>query len=241
MREIYRKLEDGVLVRIEVDLDASALKKTSPWLFSVFIKYDAFNEEMNDYEEFLETKESLIIALEHGKKAKYAGMRVVDGWSELYFYAPSSKELDLIVSKMLGQTSYKHESNVVKDTKWNFYEVQLLPSELEFHHIQSEKIISLLEEEEDEINSPREVEHYAVFDTATQRDRFVDNAQKIGFEFKDEISTEEYDHGVVVVKVHMPTQEEVKKVVEELFAEIKKERGFYEGWSTILIEKEENI
>jgi len=79
------------------------------------------------------------------------------------------------------------------------------------------------------------VEHYAVFDTDTQKERFLKTALEAGFSYKDDISTEEYEHGVALLKEHNITDEEVKKVVTELYELIKKEHGFYEGWSTTLV------
>ena len=59
-----------------------------------------------------------------------------------------------------------------------------------------------------------------------------------GFSFKDDIESEDFEHGVALVKEHSLTSEEVRKVVEELFESVKKEKGFYEGWSTFLVEEE---
>lgn len=238
MREIFKKIVDGDEVNIEFETDAPLYKKENPWLFSVFIKYAGLTED--GHEDFLESKESLIIALEHTNRAKYVGSRIVEGWHEFYFYSCDAKELNAIVAKMLSSTDYLYESNVVRDTKWNFYETQLFPTELEEHHIESEKIIFLLKEEEDDLTVEREVEHYAVFDTATQKERFIEDAKELGFAFKDDIATDEYEHGVALVKFHMPREAEVQKVVEELFALIKKEHGYYEGWSTTLANEEEN-
>jgi hypothetical protein len=238
MREYFQRMEDGVKVNIEVDMNAFAYSEKFSWLFSVFVKYDALEENSEAYEEFLETKESLIIALEHGNRAKFAGMRIVEGWSEFYFYASSSKELDLIVAKMLNPSDYAYESNVVKDAKWDFNYKNLSPTELEQAHIQSEKIIFLLEEEGDAIGVSRPVEHYVSFETPTQKNRFVNTLDIEGFSFKDEIESEDFEHGIALVKEHSVTSEEVRKVVEELFASVKKEKGFYEGWSTVLVEEE---
>jgi len=230
MREIYNN--------IEFDEEALNYKSENRWLFSVFVKYDSFDESQQGYEEFLETKESLIIAIEYEGTAKYVGARVVDGWSEFYFYTSVTKGFSSTVSAILSPSKYVYESNIVRDNKWNFYETQLLPSELESHHIVSAKIAFLLAEEDDDIEVVRDVEHYAVFDTDTQKDRFKELAIDAGFEYKDDISTEEYEHGVAFIKKHNITDLEVKKVVTELYELIKKERGYYEGWSTTLVSKE---
>jgi len=235
MRDTFRRVQDGENLDIEVDLDVIEHKDELPWLFSVFVKSERFEDDSQEYEEFLETKESLIIALAYEDMAKYAGSRVVDGWSELYFYASSSKELNSMVSAILSPTNYVYESNVVRDTKWDFYLSQLSPSELEYHHIVSAKIIEELKSEGDELEIQRDVEHYVSFETPTQKNRFVNNLNVDGFSYKDDIAGDDFEHGVALIKKHSVTYEEVKKVVEELFLHVKKEHGFYEGWSTTLV------
>jgi len=237
MREIYTKIEDDQIATIEVNLDATEFKDTHPWLLSVFLKYDGFDESKTGYEEYLETKESLIIALEHENSAHYLGCRVVDGWSELYFCAKHSKGLEKVVNTILKTSDYVYESNVVKDTKWGFYETQLFPSELDFAHIQSAKIIFLLKEEGEDLDIQRDVEHYASFLTPTQKNKFINILLDLdlGYSFKDDISSDEFEHGVAFVKKHAVDEEAVKEVVQEIFAEIKKMQGYYEGWSTTLV------
>jgi len=238
MREFFSRVEDGSEIIIETDLNAYAYSNKYAWLLSVFIKFDALDESQEGFEEFLETKESLIIALEHEKRAKYVGGRVVDGWSELYFYALDSKGLDKIVSNILTPSRYIYESHTVRDTKWDFHHKNLTPNELELAHIQSEKIIYLLEEEGDNLEVPREVEHYVAFDTPTQKEKFLENLNLDGFVLKDEISSDEFENGIALLKEHSVTRDSLEKVVAELFELIKEYQGYYEGWSTTLVAKE---
>jgi len=238
MRDFFQRMEDNSLVSIEIDTTAFGYSTNNPWLFSVFIKFDSLDESAEGFEEFLETKESLIIALNVEDKAKYVGSRVVDGWSELYFYAPDSKSLDFIVSKILNPSNYIYESSVVRDAKWDFHHKNLVPTELEECHIQSEKIIFMLEEEGDDLSTPRTVEHYISFEVPTQKNRFINTLDLEGFNVKDDISHEEFEHGVALVKEQAVTSEVMKVEVEKLFKEIKKAKGFYEGWSTTLVNEE---
>lgn len=239
MREIFSRVEDSVLVNIEVEVDMEDYRDNYPWLYSLFVKPNNIKENSLGFEQFLELKESIIISLEHQDMAKYVGTRVCEGWHEFYFYAKDSKNLEAVSAVMLKESGYKYESNVVKDAKWGFYDKNIFPSELEFHDIQSHKIIFLLQEEGDELSISRDVEHYVSFDTATQKERFVNNALSCGFEFKDDVSSEEFEHGVALVKQHPVSEEEVKKVVEELYSLIKTEHGYYEGWSTVLVQKDD--
>jgi len=241
MREIFVRQEENEEVFIEIDLNAYAFSKKFSWLFSLFIKFDAKDESQDGFEEFLETKEALIIILEHNEQAKYVGSRMLDGWSELYFYADDSKGLDSTIAKILKPSNYIYESSVVRDSKWDFHHKNLSPTELEECHIQSQKIIFMLEEEEDDLEVIRPVEHYISFTTPTQKERFITNLALEGFSFKDEISSDEFEHGVALVKEHKVTSDELTKVINELFVEIKKENGFYEGWSTILANEVDNV
>jgi len=238
MREFFNRIEDGSLVAIEADVEIESQKELYPWLCSIFVKFGNIDKNFDSFELFFETKESLIVALEHESRAVYAGSRVKDDWNEFYFYAKDAKKLETIIAKMLKESGYKYESSVVKDAKWDFYHKNLFPSELEFCHIESDKIIFLLEEEGDKLDVKRDVEHYASFDTATQKDRFIASALLCGFEFKDDVSSEEFEHGVALVKEHSIQNDDVKSVVEELYGLIKKEFGYYEGWSTTLVDEQ---
>jgi len=234
MREFFTRVEDGSDVNIEIEMNAYGFSSDNPWLFSLFIKFTADDAQINGFEEFLDTKESLIIALEHQERAKYVGSRIVDGWSELYFYAKESKQLESIVTEILRGSSYIFESSVVKDAKWNFHHKNLAPSELELCHIESEKIIFLLQEEGDDLSVVRPVEHYVSFELPTQKNRFLNTLDLEGFVLKDEISSDEFEHGIALVKEHSVTSEVVREELRQLFEAIKKNQGYYEGWSTVL-------
>ena len=235
MRDFFQRLENGDLVNIEIDLNAFAYSSNNPWLFSVFIKFDGADAQIEGYDEFLETKEALIIALENEDKVKYVGTRIIDGWSEIYFYSQESKSLDSTVSKILQPSNYVFESSVVRDTKWDFHHKNLIPSELEQCNIESEKIIFMLEEEGDTLETARPVEHYLSFELPTQKNRFINSLDLEGYTLKDEISSEEFANGIALVKEHEVTSQRVQKEVALVFEAVKKCQGYYEGWSTTLV------
>lgn len=239
MREIFERIEDNSSTFYEVDMDAGEFKEGNAWLFSVFLKFDSSNETVDGFEEFLETKESLIIALESEGRVHYVGSRFVDGWNEFYFYSSDSKELNSMSTAILKESGYVYESNVVRDSKWKLYETQLFPTELEQHNIQTAKIIFLLEEEGDDLTVPRSVEHYVSFEMPTQKNRFINTLALDGFTLKDELDSEDFEHGVALVKEHAVTYEEATKVIAELFEFVKKEGGYYEGWSTTLVNSDD--
>ena len=109
---------------------------------------------------------------------------------------------------------------------------------MEVYFLESQKIIALLKDEGDDLTQEREVEHYAMFDTDSQKQRFLDAIVLKGFTFKDDLATQECAHGVALIKKHALDDESITEVVKELYESVKKEHGYYELWSTTLVEKE---
>ncbi len=236
MRELFVSADEKIDIEVELDIDEG--EKTFSWLFSLFINFDLEKKSQEEIEVFLEMKESIILILEKNSMVKYVGQRIIDSWVELYFYSLNSKNLQKSIIKYLSESSLQFESGVVRDTKWDFYTANLMPNELEYCFMESQKIINLLEEEGDNIDISREVEHYAMFETSTQKQRFIDSAIENGFKFKDDLSTDECEHGVALTKVHNLQTDTLNIVIKELHDRVKIERGYYELWSTVLVEAE---
>jgi hypothetical protein len=224
MIENYVNTTEDFSVEVELEIDEDV--QTYPWLFSLFIEKEIDNDIKNEIIEIVEKKPFV----------KYVGMRFIDGWSELYFYSLNSKNIQKEIHPYLQSKSYNFESGVVKDAKWEFYQGNLEPNELEFLMIESQKIVDMLANEGDDITKEREVEHYVMFETQTQMQRFVKNSEALGFVLKDEISNDECEYGVALVKVHNLEYKTLIDTIDELSSFAKKEHGFYELWSTTLVE-----
>ena len=234
MRELFKNNEDNISIEVELEIDE--MQKDFPWLFSLFLKFDLQKESLEKVDEFYEMKESVILSLENNSLVKYVGQRSIDGWVELYFYALNSKNLLDKIKTYLNESKLMFEQGVVRDTKWDFYTANLMPSELEYCFMESQKIVEILEEEGDNSSLSREVEHYAMFDTDSQKQRFVEVMKSYGFSFKDDISTDECAHGVALIKEHTLDEETIRETIAQLYEAVKVEHGFYELWSTTLVE-----
>lgn len=235
MREFFKSDEDNIDIEVELEIDE--IQREFPWLFSLFIKFDLEKQSEEKLEEFYEMKESIILTQEKNSLVKYVGQRSIDGWVELYFYALNSKNLLEPIKSYLTQSNLMFEQGVVRDTKWDFYTANLIPSELEFCFMESQKIVELLEEEGDDISEVREVEHYAMFETSTQKERFANAMVENGYIYKDDISTDECEHGVALLKTHNLQENTLRDIIKELYDAAKVEHGFYELWSTTLVDK----
>ncbi|SFV49818.1 Putative cytoplasmic protein [hydrothermal vent metagenome] len=217
---------------IEVNLGEIRNISELEYLISVFVKFDALKEDNEKVEEFLDFKESVIDMLQD--EAVYIGMRVIDGWSEFYFYSKESKGIEQKVASIFRESGYAYEISITKDSRWDFYYNNLFPTDLEMYLIYSKKSVLQMMAEGDDLLKPREVEHYVSFDTESQKDRFVSEVEKIGFAYKDEIDSKELPHAVALAKVHALDQDSLEKNIGELLKLIKKDHGHYELWSAPL-------
>ena len=223
-------IRDGVF--IEVNLGDIRNESELEYLISVFVKFNALHEEVEKIEAFLDFKEQVIEALE--KMAVYIGMRVVDGWSEFYFYSKESKGIEQKISAIFSGSGYVYETSVVRDNKWDFYYKNLFPSDLEMYLIYSKKIVLQMMAEGDDLSVPREVEHYVSFDTQSQKERFLRSIEEIGFHYKDDVDNKELAHAVAITKEHALDQDSLKQNISDLLELVKKDHGRYELWSAPL-------
>ena len=229
---IEKYIKDDIF--IEVNLGDIRFAKEMEYLISVFVKFDAMHEDIDDVEDFLEFKETLIDSL--GVDTEYVGMRIVDGWSEFYFYAKDSKGTEQKVAAIFRDSGYIYETSIVKDPRWNFYYKNLFPSDLEMYLIYSKKIVLQMMAEGDVLAIPREVEHYVSFDTASQKKRFLENIKEIGFAYKDDIDNKELEHAVAITKTHALDQDSLRKNIKQLVDLVAKDHGKYELWSSTVVQ-----
>jgi regulator of RNase E activity RraB len=227
---LEKYMRDGTF--IEVNLGDIRNDNNLEYLVSVFIKFNALHEDIEEVEEFLNFKEELIEKL--ADTAVYIGMRVIDGWSEFYFYSKDSKGIEQKVASIFSGSGYVYETSITKDNKWDFYYKNLFPSDLEMYLIYSKKIVLQMMAEGDNLIAPREVEHYVSFDTASQKERFVKNVEKIGFRYKDDIDNKELAHAVAITKEHALDQDSLQTTISELLKLVKQDHGRYELWSSTI-------
>lgn len=234
---LYYTDEDGARVFVQDFYPDENIYEQKHTLLYVFIKFNADNEELLVIEKKI---------LDKSKKLDldYVGCRVIDGWVEFYYYGESAKGFENALNEAL-KPKHQFESGNRKDKKYETYYKMLLPNEKEYNAIQSEAIISELEESGCDLNAEHRVEHHAVFMTSSQRKRFINNIEEEGFaflqEFIDEKAEDDFVYGVVFTKLSALSLDIINEQTESIFPLIKLEHGRYEGWGTQAVSELENI
>lgn len=211
----------------EIDEYEIDLYKTLLW---AFIKID--NKFDMD-----SLKSDVIEGVTSSLNAHYGGSKEEDGWLELYFYAQHAKKFEnTVVLALAKYLNIGYELGNSKDGKFKHFETILYPNELQLQQIQTTHILDALKDEGDDLSNPREVEHYAFFQTEAQCERLIRKMQDRGFSLKDSHKDETREHAYCAVLCNVQSVEfdDIFKSLKEVYDSVKVEHGIYEGWSTTL-------
>jgi uncharacterized protein (TIGR01619 family) len=229
----------AVMTELEMDYIEMAPQEERPWLLWAFLKMKEVDEQGFPTASELSTLHEVTLSLEEalGREldAVYVGQKYAEGWLELYFYAPTAKKFQSIVTEH-ASSHYVFDTGSARDAKWEHYRFRLYPDALMLQQIQSRDIIEELREAGDDLSQPREVEHYLQFQTEANAKRAGERLALEGFTFKEITydSSEEYAHALTLTKEHVIDAPLLGELASTLIAAASKEHGLYAGWSTVL-------
>ena len=239
MIEYYITTSDESSVKTELEMDYldGAPQSERPWLLWAFLKMNEVGEDglptASESAKLKSVTETLKETLSSQIDAINVGQKYEDGWLELYFYAPTAKKFQSLISKVIG-SDYISDTGSTKDAKWEHYLYTLYPSALMLQQVQSRHIIDELKEEGDDLTKVREVEHYMGFLTETQAKRVSETLYLHGFKEKEISynSSEEYGNTLIMTQEHAIDTELLEELAFLLITTAENEHGIYAGWST---------
>ena len=242
MFDYYTLVDDGNAVRTELDLSLieEAPQDERGWLAWLFIKIKSPDEMQwcseHECELLLKIQQRLSNVIAEKLDGVMAGVRMQEGWQEFYFYLPTAKKFENSAAEVMRSfEGYAYDTGTTKDRKWDKYRRELYPDAMMAQQIDSRYIINELEEEGDDINVERNVEHYLFFQTMAQAVRAAESLGESGFTLKEEMEQDgTYAYGIVMTKIHAVNEETLMQETLGLFQAAAKEHGVYEGWSTTL-------
>ena len=168
--------------------------------------------------------------------ATLSGVRMLDGWMEIYYYLPAEKNFENRVRDTLAASDgYAFETGTYRDAKWEHYLKEIYPDVLMMQQIHNRQFFTELENEGDDVGKEREVEHYLFFQTPAQRERCVASLGQNGMKVLENVDGDDgYPYGAILIGTHAVTEEKMMEVTASLIESAHKEFGRYEGWSTTL-------
>lgn len=169
------------------------------------------------------------------------------GQLDYWFYAPESNdELDqrLLDSAAAAFDGHTVEGGSQSDPEWTHYFEALMPDEQGLRQVGDLRVIMALAEAGDDGETPRDIEHAALFPDREAADKFVEKIKEDGFRVDgvDQTEAEPEDGGdpVTVWMVQFSNHSDVNPQtitpvtwgLETLAAEC---GGQYDGWQTSVI------
>jgi hypothetical protein len=240
MNVTYRtKNEANAPVTVEANLDFEPQSDDVVWMLWAFAPLKSFDDAAGtcgdaERQTLDAIKTALSARLELRNGALYAGMRLQEGWAELYFYAAWSKGAERQFRETFKQHGYAQiEYGANRDTHHAFYHETLCPDPFEFQQAKSAAIIAELASAGDDLTRERPVEHYLFFQTRTAMQRAALSLAAEGVRIETDLEEEgEYPHGLMYECTHACTPEALEAVSRPLIETVLEAHGTYLGWST---------
>lgn len=168
----------------------------------------------------------------------YVGRNTSDGCRDFYFYTKEPERWNAaILDLMRPFPEYRYESGIREDQGWGTYFDFLYPSDEDQERIQNRRTCESLEGNGDNLETEREIDHWAYFPDEGHRSAFIAQAGELGFSVRGvlESSTVGSDYGVRLFRVDKPTFDNIDSVTLPLHRLAKECRGNYDGWETQVV------
>ncbi len=175
-----------------------------------------------------------LIAIEEAVSAKaeaagwlYVGRSTSNGTRDFFFYGQGGDAFHAAMTEVMADfDGYQASLGVRDDPAWETYFEFLYPSERAWQTISDRRLRSLLAEQGDREETPREIDHLALFPDRAAADAFVAAIAGLGYTI---LSPEEREEiGVSFIKLARPS--EMDAVSLDLFDAAKAAGGRYDGW-----------
>jgi hypothetical protein len=222
------------LITVDVSLYDAAPDPARPYVLRVIVPFvnpqeDGFHraeerERIDQIEQELDT-----VVTELG--GFYVGRAIFGGARRHYFYLADEAAAKTAEQRARGLvTDRSLEIGGFADPEWSEYFGFLYPNDLAWQFIQDRNTIAALRDQGDDLETPRKIEHAAVFPSAAARDGFAAQLGELGFEIDDTSDdlAGPMSHEVEFSATRKPL--EVLRLNEKLLILATEAGGEYDGW-----------
>lgn len=229
-------------IRLDLGIRSAVPDLDRPWLLWVWVYFkqprpDGLSSR-DEFDKLASLEDTLRTALEGKCRAVLAGCITTDGRREFYFYGSTPEGFDESVNQSVGLNhGYKFDCDKQEDPDWKQYLNVLYPSEEQRELIENRKLLDVLKQKGDKLESPRDVSHWARFKNQNDRGAFRDATRVLGYRLESEYENpdDDYRYWICIKRMQEMTSEAVDDAVIQLFRASKVADGQYDGWECELI------
>ena len=172
----------------------------------------------------------------------------VQGEVTWYFYSQAPEALQERLSATWDTSmGYTYQVECSEDKQWNFFLKGLYPNIYEKQTIYNREILSACQENEDQVEVPRPIEHWLYFDTEQDMLSAIEKAAALGFTVysSEKVVPEEgkevqEDLGYCLILSKENTPIDIDGDTWDLIDIALDTHGGYDGWETILVTEKTN-
>ena len=172
----------------------------------------------------------------------------VQGEVTWYFYSQAPEALQERLSATWDTSmGYTYQVECSEDKQWNFFLKGLYPNIYEKQTIYNREILSACQENEDQVEVPRPIEHWLYFDTEQDMLSAIEKAAALGFTVysSEKVVPEEgkevqEDLGYCLILSKENTPIYIDGDTWDLIDIALDTHGGYDGWETILVKEKSN-
>ena len=172
----------------------------------------------------------------------------VQGEVTWYFYSQAPEALQERLSATWDTSmGYTYQVECSEDKQWNFFLKGLYPNIYEKQTIYNREILSACQENDDQVEVPRPIEHWLYFDTEQDMLTAIEKAAALGFTVysSEKVVPEEgkevqEDLGYCLILSKENTPIDIDGDTWDLIDIALDTHGGYDGWETILVKEKSN-
>ncbi|WP_297576380.1 DUF695 domain-containing protein [uncultured Deefgea sp.] len=232
---------------IYVDL---GLKKRAPdssrcialciWVYFNHPNPDNGFSTQQEFEALCAIEDALSEAMTNSFSAIYAGRITNDGRREFYFYSDSSNDIEAKVQAALQNFSeFKFEAWAQPDAEWSQYLTVMYPTKNDLRWITDRRVTEVMEQQGDQLITPRPIEHYSYFTNELDRSEFEKFIQKSEFKIVSKSGPFDDDSslGLIYQKTQAATVDAIFQTTGFLDEHSEHFNGEYDGWESIVVKQ----
>jgi hypothetical protein len=162
------------------------------------------------------------------------------GVRTLAFYAASSPAFEKAArTATRAFPAYACEIETKSDPDWDYYLDFLFPSPEEWERMKNQKVLRALIENGDQLDRPREIDHWVFFDDQDAADAFASGLASEGFTLRGTPAPLE-DGGPISVQFwREDAPREIDGITQALSEQARALGGDYDGWECPIIRKDD--
>ena len=172
----------------------------------------------------------------------------VQGEVTWYFYSQAPEALQERLSATWDTSmGYTYQVECSEDKQWNFFLKGLYPNIYEKQTIYNREILYACQENDDQVEVPRPIEHWLYFDTEQDMLNAIEKAAALGFTVysSEKVVPEEgkevqEDLGYCLILSKENTPIDIDGDTWDLIDIALDTHGNYDGWETILVKEKTN-